>query len=80
MDIDVARHTVRKAFQVSRELGDTLLFLKEKCGADEYQRYAVDIATAIHNVQEALLNRAIETYPDLKQEIDEHIAAHGRYL
>lgn len=80
MDIDVARYAARQSFKIARQLQDTLLVLKEKCDADEYKRCAVDIAMAVDAVSVALLNRAIQFHPNLEQEIDAQISAHGRYI
>jgi len=80
MDIEVARYTVRKAFRTAKDLQDTMQFLKARCSAEEYQKYAVDIAQAIDAVSVALLNRAMNAYPELKEEIESQIAIHGRYL
>ena len=80
MDIEVARHTVRQAFRTAWELQGTMQFWKERCSAEEYQQYAADIAQAIDAVSVALLNRAMSTYPELKEEIESQIAIHGRYL
>ena len=80
MDIEVARHTVRQAFRTAWELQDTMQFLKERCSAEEYQQYAVDIARAIDAVSVALLNRATKAYPELESEIENQIATYGRYL
>lgn len=80
MDIDVARHTVRHAFRVARELQDVMAFLKERCSADEYRQYAADIATALDAVNVALLSRTIKSHPELEREIDRQISTCGRYL
>ena len=80
MHIDVARHTVRKCFQITRELGETLHFLKGICDTEEFNQYAPDIGMAIAVVQEALLNKAIKTYPSLEKEIESQIATYDRYL
>jgi hypothetical protein len=80
MDIETARYTVRTAFKVSRDLQETMRLLKERCSPEDYKEYAFDIAKAIDAVSVALLNRAIQTYPELENEIEERIAATGQYL
>lgn len=80
MDIETARYTVRTAFKVSRDLQETMRLLKERCSPEDYKEYAFDIAKAIDAVSVALLNRAIQTYPELELEIEERIAATGQYL
>jgi hypothetical protein len=80
MNIDVARHTVREAFRVARELQDVMAFLKERCSADEYRQYATDIATALDAINAALLNRAIKAHPGLEREVEHQISIYGRYL
>lgn len=80
MDIDTARHVVRQSFQIARELQELLPFLKERCDAAEYQQYAMDIAKAIDAVSAALLNKAVRAHPELKDEIENRIAAYGSYL
>lgn len=80
MDIDVARHIIRQSFRIGRDLQDVMLFLKERCEPDDYNQYAIDIATAIDAVNTALLKKAITAYPDLEKEIEEQIKVYGRYL
>ncbi|MBS0528198.1 MAG: hypothetical protein JSS22_02245 [Proteobacteria bacterium] len=80
MNIDAARYTVRQSFQIARELQSLLPFLKERCDAEEYRQYAIDIAKAVDAVSVALLNRAIETHPDLANEIENRISTYGHYF
>ena len=80
MDTDLARHTIRIAFQASRDLEDLMHLLKEQLGAEEYKDYALGIATAIAGIGDALTNKALVRYPELKYEIDEKLAKYGRYI
>jgi len=80
MDIETARYTVRTAFKVSGDLQEVMQILKERCSPEDYKPYAFDIAKAIDAVSVALLNRAIQAYPELESEIENRISVHGRYL
>ncbi len=80
MDVEVARYMVRQSFQTARGLQDALQFLKEHCDGDEYKGYAFDIAKAIDAISVALLNKALKAHPELEQEVERQISAHGRYL
>ena len=80
MDIDVARHTIRAALSVAKELQDVLALLKIHCDADEYKKYAIGIAQAIDATNTALLNEAFSAYPVLEREIEDQLNRYSRYL
>ncbi len=80
MDIDTARSNVRSAFRIAADLQALLPFLKQRCDADEYRTYAMDIAKAVDAVNVALLDRSIKAFPELVREIEQQIDAQGRYV
>jgi hypothetical protein len=77
MDIDTARTTIRGVFRISSDLQELLFLLKQRCSADEYRQYAIDIARVIDGINVALLDTAIKAYPELESEIDERISTRG---
>lgn len=80
MNVDLARHTVRAAFRIGRELQDVMALLKQHLPEDQYRGYAADIAGAVHAANVALLDRPLAARPELAAEIDASIARYGRYL
>ncbi len=80
MHIDLARHTIRVAFQCGRELVDLMQMLQAKLEPEEYQDYALAIAGAVDAVNVALIDKACAKFPELKAEIDAKITQHGRYI
>ena len=80
MDIDMARHMMRVAFQTARELQDLMGFLKENCSPEEYKDHARAIATAIDTTNVALIHRALAAYPELDSELDAKLAKYQRFI
>jgi hypothetical protein len=80
MDLDLARHVVRAGFRAGRELEALLGAVKRGTAPEEYATFARAVATAIHEIQEATLNKAIAEHPSLESEIEGNIAKYGRYL
>jgi hypothetical protein len=80
MNIDVARHTIRTALSVAKELQDLLTLLKVHCDADEYKKYTLGIAQAIDATNAVLLNNALSDYPVLEREIEDQLNRYSRYL
>ena len=80
MNIDLARHVVRAAFRSSRELSSLLPLLKEHLDANEYQRYARAIASAIAATQLEVVNAVTADHPALETEIEAQMSKYDRYL
>lgn len=80
MDINVARHVIRTCFRSGRELETLLDLLKENCDAKEYESYATAIATAISSIHVGIVNRIVDSHPELEDEVDAVISKYGRYL
>ena len=79
MNIDLARHMARTAFESGALLQDLLLPLKTQCSAQDYREHAHAIAEAIDKINTALLDPALAAQPTLRGEIDASIRATGRY-
>jgi hypothetical protein len=80
MDEKLAWHVVRVSFRTTGELQDLLGQLNEHCGAEEYQRYAGRIAQAVDAVNDALLNTALASHPELAARIEADLETFGRVL
>lgn len=80
MNVYLARHLIRTAFQNSRNLQELLPLLKAHCDLDEYNAYARDIAAAVDATNVALTNRVVATFPELQQEIEVSLAKYDRYI
>ncbi len=78
MDDRLAWHMVRVSFRVAGELQDLLSLLKEQCSADEYRVCAGRIAQAIDSVNDALLNTALASHPELAERIEADLEKFGR--
>lgn len=79
MNIDLARQMIRTAFASGNLLQALLPVLKQQCTPDEYGRWAHAIAVAIDSTNTALISAATEKYPELNEEIEASILAHGSY-
>ena len=79
MDIEIARDMIRTAFRSSAELEGLLHMLKKHCSPEEYKDYARAVATAVHAVMTALIDKATAAYPELEAEIEAKIKKYGRY-
>jgi hypothetical protein len=80
MDIDLARHVVRAGFRAGRELEALLAVVKQGTEPEEYASFRRAVATAIHEIQEATLKKAMVEHPGLEGEIEGSIAKYGAYL
>lgn len=80
MDIDIARHMMRVAFQTARELQDLMGFLKTHCSPEEYEEHARAIATAIDATNVALIHRALAAHPELDEELEAKMAKYQRFI
>jgi hypothetical protein len=60
------------------ELQDLLGLLKEQCSPEEYQGYATRIARAIDAINDALLNPAVASHPELAARIEADLERFGR--
>lgn len=80
MTDDLARHLLRTAFRTSRELDDVLSLLRRHLPEGEYRGYAVAIASAVHTINKALLDKPLADKPALRAEIEESLALYDRFL
>jgi hypothetical protein len=80
MDINLARHVVRVNFRCSRELQELMQLLKQELPEAEYEDYARAIASGIAAIGDALINKAVQSYPELEREIEASMAKFDRYL
>jgi hypothetical protein len=78
MDSELAWDLIRVSFRVGRELEELLPRLKEQCSAEEYKGHARAIASAIHGVNTALIDRALASHPELVERIETELAKFGR--
>ena len=79
MEIDTARKIVRTALDGSATLRSLLPILKEQCTHEEYKDYARAVARAIDAIGVNLLNKTMDANPQIRAEVEESIAATGRY-
>lgn len=80
MKPDPAWRVIQSAYRCSAELQELLRFLKEHGGTEEYERYRLPIAAAIHAVNEQLTSKALAERPELEQRIESDLAAFGRIV
>jgi hypothetical protein len=80
MDDKLAWHIIRVSFRTARELQDLLSLLKEQCSPEEYRDYVAGIAQAIDAINDALMNKAIASHPQLTNRIEADLAEFGRIL
>ena len=59
---------------------DLLSLLKEQCSPEEYRDYVAGIARAIDAINDALMNKAIASHPQLTNRIEADLAEFGRIL
>jgi hypothetical protein len=79
MDIQTARQVVRTAFGTCFELQALLPVLKDRCSAEEYNAYALGIASAIDCIGDKLTNMVLRAHPEIAGEIEARIATNGRF-
>ncbi|HUA55622.1 MAG TPA: hypothetical protein VMB81_25785 [Candidatus Sulfotelmatobacter sp.] len=80
MQKPVAKHIIKSAFRAGTYLEQILPFAKEHCDGDEYQRLLKSVAIAIHGIQDQIVEQVLLVHPDLRQEIDDSIAAYGVFI
>ncbi|KKB12999.1 hypothetical protein VE25_04350 [Devosia geojensis] len=79
MSIDTAKHVISVAFQCGSQLQDLMKILRAQCGPEEYKMYAIGIAASIDKISTELIDRALSSYPELKQEIEQQLQETGRF-
>lgn len=80
MDSRLAWLLIGVSFRVNRELLDLLPILKEHCSPEEYEDIAQGIARSIHAITTALIEKSIESHPELTDRIEADLAKFGRVL
>ena len=55
-------------------------FAKEQCSPAEYRDYVAGIARAIDAINDALMNKAIASHPEINNQIEADLAEFGRIL
>ena len=78
MEQKAAWKVIQTAFRCGRELQALLRFLKENCSTDEYQQYALAIATAVDAINVQLIDRSLKSRPELRQKIESDLAKFGQ--
>ena len=77
MDKDVAREVIATVFRCGDELQKLLRLLKERCSPQDYKVYARQVAMAIDDIDNALLEKVMAQFPELKGEIQAKLARSG---
>ena len=80
MNEDVARHLIRTAFQIARELQGVMMLLKHHLDEAEYAAHARRLASALDAVNVALLDEAFTKHPQLRTEVEASIQKYDRFL
>ncbi len=80
MDSELARHLIGVSFRANCELLDLLPILKEHCSPEEYEDIAQGIARSSHAITTALIEKSIESHPELTDRIEADLAKFGRVL
>ena len=80
MDIDIARHVMRRVFLSARELEALIPLLKEHCDSEDYATYGKGVAMVLATMSTELTGKILADSSGAKQEIDADIAKYGRYL
>lgn len=79
MDIEFARHVVRASFASGRILGELVQSSKAYQAPEAHKPFAIGLAKAIHEMQEATMNKAFAAFPELEAEVDAAVQKFGRY-
>lgn len=77
MDRELAELIAKSSFKSSAELGKLVPVLKEHLDADEYQEWAVLLATTIATINSDLLQKIFQQYPEIETQFDQHIEKFG---
>jgi hypothetical protein len=80
MDKDVAREVIATVFRCGDELQKLLRLLKERCSPADYKDYARHVTTAIDDIDNALLEKVLAQFPELKGEIEAKLARSGNAM
>jgi hypothetical protein len=70
----------RVSFRTAGELQDLLSLIREQCSHEEYRGYVAGIARAIDAINDALMNKAIASHPEIPNQIGSDLAKFGRVL
>ena len=73
----VAREVIAAVFRCGDELQKLLRVLKERCSPEDYKDYARQVAMAIDDIDNALLEKVLSQFPELKGEIEANLARSG---
>ena len=74
----LAWHMIRTAYKCGADLQALMRALKAGCPPGEYEGHARVIAVSIASLNLNLVERALESHPDLRKRIESDIAAFGR--
>ena len=80
MDKELAREVVAAAFRSGAELEKLLVVLKQRCSPPDYKAYARQVEMAIDGIDEALLDKVLAEFPELRDEIEAQQAASRRAM
>lgn len=76
----ISQHGARLSFRINQQISDFAALIRENASDEDYERYKILIAEAIYKVNVALLDTAINNYPEIQNDIEESINRYGRYL
>jgi hypothetical protein len=80
MDKKIARHIAVKSLRLCTELGELLPLLKEHCSPEEYDKYALIIASLSAEVSLQLIFPILKEFPSLNREIESGVETYGKIL
>jgi len=85
MKQEIAQHIARTAFKASRELTDTIPFLKSnmadmECSQVEYEVIEKAILNMASETLRTVLNPIFDEFPEIYNEFDRQVETYGRLL
>jgi hypothetical protein len=80
MNKDLARSMIRTAFRASSEMQSMLPPSKAQLSPEKYRERAMAVASAVDMINQALIDPALQEFPELSDEVEQSLRQHGRYV